>query len=478
MLKSSFLRDSSSKKYLSLLTFFLFILFSLMAACGSPSSNDEKATSEKVAATESTASEEKSAMEASNEKMSTDEPFAEEAFLDAGQEVLPEMAKEALPEPQVEEKAEQVPEKPAQDHHYALVLNSNYVKGSYSVVDLDKKVAIQKDKLGVHSDAVAVVWKELVFVLNRFNKVGTEDQVVIVNHKTLKRLHVIKVGDKANPQDVAVVDKTKAYVSLYGRKDLLIIDPSQGKITGKLDLSQFVEKSTKACKSDKDCKDNYGNGSGKCDVQTSTCQADGLPEMSKMLFHNGKLYVLIQGLDRNQGFKPVQSTMAVFDVATDKLDKTIPLKGKNPTAFIPEPSGTYLINEVGSAFLPNDGGLERFDPKTQKMSGSFVFEEKSIKATFSMDSIVVFSDKVAYLIANDATFKQMLIQFSPSSGQKTKELLKGAKLSGLLLFNQEVWVGDKAAKGLRVFDATNGDEVTQKPILTGQLPPISIQLLP
>ena len=460
------------KKLLSQIMFvFLFLSFVGLYACGNPESKQEKIQ------TESSSEVNKTEQQTENSKENVQK---ESIAQDAGEqpkEAIQETLKEAIQETPKEEIQETPKETKPTQKHVAFVLNSNYIKGSYSLVDLDKKQAIKKDVVGVHSDAVVAVWKDLIFVLNRYNNPKKDDELLILDQKTMSLLHTIKLGAKTNPQDVAVVDKTKAYVSLYGSKDLFIINPTDGKITGKLDLSGFIEKSTKQCKKDADCKDKYGNGSGVCDVANSKCQSDGTPEMSKLLIQNKKLYVLIQGLDRNQGYLPLQSTIALFDTSSDQLIKSIPLKGTNPCAFIAEPSGSFLINELGQAFSPKDGILERLDTKKDVMNG-IVFEEKTINASFSMFAVAVVSNKIGYLVANDASFKQMLIQFSLDTGKQTKQLIKDAKLSDMMLYNKQLWVADKTLKGLRIFDAITGAELSQSPVLTGHLPPIYMKILP
>jgi len=139
------------------------------------------------------------------------------------------------------------------------------------------------------------------------------------------------------------------------------------------------------------------------------------------------------------------------------------------------------VIEAGSSIDATDGGLERFDPAKESLSGSFVFTEQEAGGTFSFSDAAIISSTLGYFITNDASFKQSLIAFDPATGKRLKTLLKEQKLSGLSVNDKgELYVGDQgddkgAGRGIRVFEAATGKELTTAPVdVSDALPPTQI----
>lgn len=412
------------------------------------------------------------------------EPVIPEAKVEPMPEPAPkETAQDTQPEMKVDTAPETMPEPGPGTKKVAFVVNTNFVNGSISVFDVVQQKLIQEITKINQNDEIAgdLVLRESgnqLFALHRFNSDTKQDRIDVFNKKTLQLISQVSLNPKANPHDCVTVG-TRLYVSQYGEKELLVFE--SGKAPVSIDLSSLAETSAKSCTKDDDCS-KFGEGSKKCDIAKGVCASDGLPEMTKMRLVGDKLYVLIQGLDRNDGFKPIKSVIAVVDTKTNTLSTSIPLKGTNPTDWIAHPNGTYLIPQQGSAFDAKDGGMEVFDPTTGKASGSFVFTEDSAGGTFSFSDIVVVSATLAYALINDASYKQSLISFNPQDGKKGQELLKGKSLSGLALHsNGKLYLGDKGDGagggdiGVRIFEASTGKELTTKPIsVSAKLAPSSI----
>lgn len=406
-----------------------------------------------------------------------DEPGVEKPVSDAGKESTTPDQSEPIAEAKPEETVEPTPEKPAENPWVAAVVNSNFVKGSLSLLRLkDRKLVkewTQFDKAGdISGDVALKVADNKVFVINR----GTGDIQVLDMKNQFKKIATIAVGPKTNPHDLVVVG-SKLCVTLYDQSAVNVYE--NNKLSTSIDLDSLAETSTKKCTKDDDCT-KFGAGSKKCNTGTGVCESDNIPELDFMFLVGTKLYIGVQGLDRNDGYKPTKSYLAVIDTATNKLTEQLDLKGSNPVGAYKEPSGTYLIAETGSALDATDGGVERFDPKTGKMSGSYLITEKELGG--NLGSIVVVSKTVAYAVVSDASYKQSLVQWDPSTGKKTKDLLTGKSLGSLALSNKgELLLSDKGEKGknfgLRVFEASTGKELTTAPIATSAtLPPTLIRL--
>jgi len=125
----------------------------------------------------------------------------------------------------------------------AFVLTTDFRTGSYSVVDLATR-SVTKDIRpgGVHSDALARSFGGRVYVVNRLNA----DNIQIIDPQqgyTTPANAQVSVGNGTNPQDIAFVNATKAYVSRLGRTAprLLILNPTTLATLGELDLRSLIK---------------------------------------------------------------------------------------------------------------------------------------------------------------------------------------------------------------------------------------------
>jgi hypothetical protein len=232
----------------------------------------------------------------------------------------------------------------------AYALTSDFVTGSLSVADLATR-GITKDVATVNSDAVARSYGGLVYVVNRY---GADNIQVVDPARNFQTVRQFSVGNGSNPQDIVLVSPTRAYVSRYGSADLLIVDPSSpaGLPMSTISLAGFAD-------------------------------ADGLPEMARMLWVEPYLLIACQRLTN---FSPSnQSVIAVVDTRADSLFDTDPftpgtqgiaLEARNPvTGFAENPvSGRLLIGCAG-AYGALDGGIETIDPAALTDGGIVVSEQ-------------------------------------------------------------------------------------------------------
>ena len=108
-------------------------------------------------------------------------------------------------------------------------------------------------------------------------------------HPLFSTLRQFSVGNGSNPQDIAFISDSKAYVTRYDSNELWIVNPTTGVHTGTVDLSSLAD-------------------------------SDGLCEMDKMIIVNNLLFVSLQRLDRNYYWLPSgTSYIAVVDCVADTL---------------------------------------------------------------------------------------------------------------------------------------------------------------
>lgn len=327
----------------------------------------------------------------------------------------------------------------------AFVLTGDFMTGSLSVVNLDTR-AVSLDVEPVHSDAVARWFQGELYVVNRF---GQDNVQVIGGPPGYATVRQFSTGNGSNPQDIAFVSATKAYVSRYASASLLIVNPATGSSSGAIDLSAFADE-------------------------------DGTPEMARMIRVGRWLFVALQRLTPT--FVPSGTSMvAVVDTDADTvLDVNPALPGKqaiilaaqNPvTPFAYDAVGRRLLIGCTGDFVVLDGGVEAIDPVTFQSLGLVVTE-----AALGGDigDLAWFSGTRSYAIVSDASFNTSLVAWNPSSGTKISTVFSpvGFVLPDCAINDRgELYVCDNDffAPGLYVFSAATG-AMLAGPLGTG-LPP-------
>lgn len=336
----------------------------------------------------------------------------------------------------------------AADTH-AHVACTDFVSGSYRQVSLDTRAPLACD-LTVGGDPVIRWHGGLAWVVNRFggdNLQGIDPGacVTVEQHST---------GNGSNPQDVAFVSATRAWVSRYESADLVAIDPGTGATLATLPLASFADD-------------------------------DGIPEMAQMALVGPLLFVALQRLDRDAGFTPADSSLVVVvDTRTDALVDANPaqpgvqgirLPAANPvTSFAFDPASSRLLIGCAGVFGVNDGGIAWVDPVTLA-SGGLAITEAELGGDLS--DVVWRDTQRSFAIVSDAGFNTKLVSWSAADGATTGTVWApgGYVLSDAALNDRdELWIANNglAAPGLYVRSAATGTPLAG-PIDVG-LPPREI----
>jgi len=328
----------------------------------------------------------------------------------------------------------------------AYVITSDFVSGGLSVVDLSTRVPTS-DVEPVHSDARIRWHGGRIYVLNRF----LQDNVQVIDpaaaYSTVRQF---STGPGSNPSDIVVMSATKAYVSLYGRSYLQIVDPAAGTLGATIDLSAFAD-------------------------------ADGIPEADRMARFGRWLLVALQRLDRDGGFQPTdRSLVAVIDTETNAVVdvdpgtagvQAITLTGKNPvTTFAYDRAARRFYLGCAGVYGALDGGIVTIDPETFTDLG-YAATESALGGDLS--DVEWHTATHSYAIVSDASFNTLLVSWNPTSGLKLATVFApgGFSLNDCALNDRnELYVCDNgAAPGVRVFSAIT-DLAIAGPIDVG-LPP-------
>lgn len=332
----------------------------------------------------------------------------------------------------------------------AFISANLFPEGGFATVTLDEPRQVQPatSQRQIHNDAVPRVFLGLVYLVNRFDGdsirvLDPEDDFATLSNCT--------TGGGSNPHDIAVLNANKAYVTLYGESDLLLVNP-----TPKADCTDFLL--------------------GRIDL-SSFADEDGIPEMDQMAIVDGLLYVAIQRL---LDFAPAgPGALIVIDTATDQVVDEIELTGQQPfssTKGLVVRDGKIVVGQVGN-FGATDGGIETVDLQTRNAEGFLITEEE---LGGDLNDFVLVSDTLAYALVSAPDFTTSLVRFDPTRGIVAGVLLSGAEFLSDLELNDrnEMFVSDRSfsTPGIRIFRASTGEELTAEPIDVG-LPPFEIVFL-
>lgn len=343
----------------------------------------------------------------------------------------------------------------------AFVLTRDASVGAFALLPLDSPEETRVNLGDVHSDSVAREWGGRIYVINRLSADNIQALDPSAGYETLWQC---SVGNGTNPHDIAFVSEQKAYVSLYGSADLLIVDPStgpdcEGFIRGAISLERFAD-------------------------------SDGIPEMDRLAIVDGRLYVSMQRLDRNDGFsvtdrsligviETASDTLVDIDPATPEVDAIV-LTGTNPFSglMVDEATGRLFVAEVGSFSDVGDGGLDVIDLEQGRSLG-FAITETDLGGNLS--AVALADDRRGYAIILDEAFNNIVVRFDLVERSVEATLwVSESYLPGIAYSpaRDELYLTDRdnARPGIRVFGGQDDLQVLPDPIDTG-LPPNSILLL-
>jgi hypothetical protein len=344
--------------------------------------------------------------------------------------------------------------------HAFIITSDYYTAGYYSTIEIDPPRDAMVSIAPVNPDAVAYYdWTEdKIFVVNRF----MADNIQIVeNDPAFTTIGQYSVGNGSNPHDIRLVDNTKAYVTRYEWKTLLIVDPYTGDSLGVIDLSPFSD-------------------------------ADGIPEMDRMEIVGTRLFVTLNSIDRATWLPDGPGKIAVIDVAADTLVDCDPaaaglqpivLSFPNPYSELRyDPCGGRLFVGCVGAWGVMDGGVESVDPFT--LTSSAVLTEDDLGGD-AYDAVPAPGGRGYAVVLDAAPWPDnfaSLVRFDQSTGAVTDTLFRqtsgtGSSLAGIELNRQmELYLCDRnlTHPGIRIYDTATD---TQVDFVDVGLPPFDVAFL-
>lgn len=238
---------------------------------------------------------------------------------------------------------------------------ADYSSGAHATASVDPVGGpriVENNLLPTISDIMVAAYGSHFYRLERYQRDNVTKFDIAAPTTPIYQYSLLDSGEtgSANPHALIFVNAQKAYVLRYGKTKAWIVNPSatseaQFKL-GELDLGAYAD-------------------------------VDGIPEMESGVIVNGKLYMVLQRMDQNNGWVPSNTAyVAVFDTTTDReIDtgiansdgvKGIPLPVKNPGAiqYLSATNTIYLqgVGDYGSDWSGRDpdfsGGIITIDPAT------------------------------------------------------------------------------------------------------------------
>jgi len=270
----------------------------------------------------------------------------------------------------------------------AFVFGTDWTTGSLSAVTLPSR-AQACDVSSPASDASLRFHGDRLYVVNRFGG----DNVQVVNPATYATTLQFSVGNGSNPHDIAFASATKAYVTRYETADLWIVNPQTGAHLGAISLAAFAD-------------------------------ADGNPEMDRLVMVGPLLFVSLQRIDRPGGYLPDDTAyVAVVDTRADTLvdcDPALPgrqairLQLANPvTTFQFDRATSRLLIGCAGTYGVLDGGIEWLDPVNLASGGVAITEEE---LGGDIGDVVWMNEQKSYAIVADPAANTSLVRWRASDG--------------------------------------------------------------
>jgi len=306
----------------------------------------------------------------------------------------------------------------------------------------------------VSSDTAARAFGSKVYVVNRY----TFDNIQALDAANgFQTVIQFSVGNGSNPQDIAVVSDSKAYVSRFQNKSLWVGDPQSGNLSKEIDLSAYAD-------------------------------ADGIPEAAKMVLVGNRLFVALQRLDSQNYYVPTdKSSLVVINADTDAAVTVIDLAKTNPVTNLiyNKGDGKIYIGCAGAfqsfGYTTPDGGVETISVDTATdtyTANGTVIDEATLGGDISALAIV--SSTQAYALVSDASFNNYVVRFNPETGLKEATLYTTSAYVPDMAMDGSgyLYLADRTLTnpGVRVWD-TATDQPVGGPIWTG-LPPYAFAVMP
>ncbi len=352
----------------------------------------------------------------------------------------------------------------------------DYSAGATAVIDVDPVGGPRGNQVDILptsiSDLIMRSYGEYFYRIERY-KSDSVAKFHISDPKTpLWQYSTLDSPDQVsnNPHDMIFASQTKAYMPMYGSTVIWIVNPSAtdeaGFKTGILDITHYAD-------------------------------SDGITEMHEGIIVGGKLFVMVQRMDRDNSWLPTNNAyIAVFDVATDTEIDTgmgvaeglmgIPLEGNRPINFVYVPVMNKLIFSCAGK-LPTGaatgyeytGGIYSLDPDTYEVTKLIDDGDADNHPYGGIGCMEVVNPTKGYFVGYAGYSNASVYPFNPTTGevgsalsQLSNKNITIANSGGLMTDkNNLVWVTNQTDAQVFIL---NPDDDSVDEIIDTSLNPLTV----
>jgi hypothetical protein len=268
-----------------------------------------------------------------------------------------------------------------------IITETDYVQGAVSVFN-PRGPVLRKSVIAFGTDNGVVSAGGRVYLIDRTTGAVTgftgsaPGQNVVLD---------VQVGAESNPYDIAVADG-KVYVTRYNSKSLLILsnaDAIGGGARDSIDLSAYASK-------------------------IPVDSAATVPRMASVIAHGGYLFVTLQRL--NYRYSALDTSLVVvINASTKAIEKTLPLRFRNPISASVLDGKLYVAGIAG--YGDRLGGVEAIDLATRAHAGTVLTEATLGADVFGFEPAAAGSGYVSY--STDFGFNTQVKKVSLTSVAKS-----------------------------------------------------------
>ncbi len=295
---------------------------------------------------------------------------------------------------------------------YAVVSCSapDYGSGAHALLEVEKPRSLQESLLPTISDIKMAAQGNCFYRIERYNGDSVTKFAAAAPATPIWQYSTMDMSDivSSNPQTLifspaTLTSDAKAYLPRFGSTRMWIVDPAttteQGFKLGEVELGDYAD-------------------------------SDGVPEMTKGVVVDGKLFLILQRIDRDNGFAPNNTSyLVVIDIETnEEIDtqaggenfKGIPLPIKNPQEIVYNAAtGKIFIQGVGNNFsFPAEytGGIIAVDPSTYEVAMVVDDGDDTEHPYGNISGLAIISETKGYFVSYAGWGDNALYSFNPTTG--------------------------------------------------------------
>jgi hypothetical protein len=290
---------------------------------------------------------------------------------------------------------------------------ADYSSGAHSVITVDPvggPRTAQNDLLATISDISVAAHGTYFYRIERYYADNVAKFDINAPDTPIWQYSTLDDGEtvSSNPHGLVFESSEKAYLFRYGTTRAWIVNPSttteDGFKIGELDLTSYAD-------------------------------SDGTPEMENGVIADGKLFVILVRIDRDNNWAPTNTAyVAVFDTETDTEIDTgidnpdgvlgIPLDIKNPSAiqYLAENNTIYVqgVGRYGSSWSGTDpeytGGIVSINPDTYETTLVLDDGDDTDHPYGNIAGMAIVSATKGYFVSYEDWGDSTLYTFSPTTG--------------------------------------------------------------